>query len=99
MARMKGDGKGQNGGGRKKGTPNRMTKEKREILSAFIDNNFDDFITAYKSIVDPEKKCRIFLELLPFAMPKLSSVELKDAVIPKTFKDELDEISGEKTRG
>lgn len=99
MARMKGDGKGQNGGGRKKGTPNKVTKEKREMLAMFIEENFEDFKQSYKDIVDKEKKCRIFLELLPFVMPKLSSVEMKDSVLPKTFKDELDELSGEKTRG
>ena len=99
MARQKGDGKGQQGGGRKKGTPNRVTREKRELISTFIDGHWDEFMEAYSQIGDPEKKCRIFLDLLPYATPKLASVEYKDKTPVKTFKDELDEISGEKTRG
>lgn len=98
MARQKGDGKGQQGGGRKKGTPNRITKEKRELISKFIEGNWDDFEKNYRDILDPEKKCRIFLDLLPYATPKLQSVELREPKPPKTFQDELDEDSGEKTR-
>ena len=99
MARQKGDGRGQQGGGRKKGTPNRVTKEKRELISKFIDGNWDVFDKNYEDITDPEKKCRIFLELLPYVTPKLMSTELKDITPPRTFKDELDEDSGEVTRG
>lgn len=98
MARPKGDGKGQQGGGRKKGTPNRITKEMREIISSFIDGRWDEFMEAYSQIKDPEKKCRIFLDLLPYATPKLASVEYKEKTKPKTLKDELSEISGEITR-
>lgn len=97
MARQKGDGKGRLGG-RKKGTPNVITKEKRELISAFIDDHWDEFIQSYKDVSDPEKKCRIFLDLLPYATPKLASMEFKDKTPPKTFNDELDEISGEITR-
>lgn len=97
MARQKGDGKGRLGG-RKKGTPNVITKEKRELISSFIDDHWDEFIQSYKDVTDPEKRCRIFLDLLPYATPKLASMEFKDKTPPKTFNDELDEISGEKTR-
>ena len=97
MARQKGDGKGRLGG-RKKGTPNVITKEKRELISAFIDDHWDEFIKSYTDVTDPEKKCRIFLDLLPYATPKLASMEFKDKTPPKTFNDELDEISGERTR-
>lgn len=99
MARPKNDGRGRIAGGRKKGTPNKMSREMRELISAFIDGRWDEFMEAYSQITDPEKKCRIFLDLLPYATPKLASVEYKDKTPVKTFKDELDEISGEKTRG
>lgn len=95
--RVEGDGKGRQGG-RKKGTPNKITKEKRELIAAFIECKWDEFEKAFNEIDDPAKKCQIMIDLLPFALPKMASIEYKDKSKPKTLQDELDEISGEKTR-
>lgn len=97
MARQKGDGKGNQGGGRKKGTANRITRERRELISAFLDNEWDNFQKMYER-ADDATKLKIYMELVPYTTPKMASVEYKEQVRPKTFKDELDEISGEKTR-
>lgn len=97
MSRSKGDGLGKTGG-RKAGTPNKVTKEKRELLAKFIDDQWDDFVKSYKDIKDPEKKCSIMVSMLPYVFPRLSSIEQKDVTPAKSFQDELDEISGEKTR-
>lgn len=97
MARQKGDGKGRLGG-RAAGTPNRITKEKREMIAAFIDGKWEEFEKSFRDIDDPVRKCQIMIDLLPFAVPKLASVEYKDNSVRKTLQDELDEISGEKTR-
>ena len=99
MARPKGDGRGQMGGGRKKGTQNKVTREMRAMVADFLEGNWDAFKTAFDNIVEPDKKCNIYLQLLPYATPKLQSMELKQPEKPKTFKDELDEDTGEKTRG
>lgn len=85
-------------GGRKAGTPNKITREKREIISKFIDDKWEEFMSAYDAIDKPELKCSIMVQLLPFAFPKLAHVEYKDNTPAKTLQDELDEISGEKTR-
>lgn len=98
MARKKGDGKGQQGGGRKKGTPNKVTAEVKELIASFIDGNWKNFESAYKEIKDPERKCKIYLELLPYVTPKLASVEDKVQVTKLTMEQELSKISGEPTR-
>lgn len=98
MPRTKGDGLGKLGG-RKKGTPNKVTKEQRELVLEFVRNNWEDFQEAYRSIVEPEKKCSVFLGVMQYGLPKLAAVEYKDKTPAKTFKDELDELSGEVTRG
>lgn len=85
-------------GGRKPGSPNRIPHEKREILLKFINDKWEDFILAYDSIAKPEAKCSIMLGLLPFAYPRLAQIDYKEKTPPKTFQDELDELSGEKTR-
>ena len=84
-------------GGRKAGTPNKITKEKREIIAKFIDDKWDEFQSAFDDL-KPEQKCNVMVSLLPFAFPKLAQVDYKDNTPVKTLADELDELSGEKTR-
>lgn len=95
---VKGDGHGRNGGGRKAGTPNKVTKETRELISKFVDKHWKEFEEDFKQIKDKEKRCNIILQLLPFIAPKMASVEYKGEIPVKTFKDELDDLSGEPTR-
>lgn len=97
MARQKGDGKGRNGGGRQKGTTNRVTKERRELISEFLDAEWPRFKENYEK-ADSETQLKIYMEMIPYTTPKMASIEYKEKVKPKTFMDELDEISGEKTR-
>ena len=85
------------GGGRKPGTPNRATRERRELISAFLDENWDDFKENYKN-AEPKEKLKIYMEMIQYTTPKMASVEYKEKIHPKTFKDELDDISGELTR-
>lgn len=97
MARPKGDGRGRIGG-RAKGTPNKVSKERRELISEFLDKEWDNFLNMYRES-DRETKMKIYMEMIPYTTPKMASIEYKEKVKPKTFKDELDEESGEKTRG
>ena len=85
-------------GGRTKGTPNKVTLERRALIASFIEANWDDFLENYKAIVDPEKKCSLFMSMMAYYAPKLAAIEYKDKTPVKTLKDELDELSGEKTR-
>ena len=97
MPRAKNDGRGRLGG-RAKGTPNKTSAATREKITEFIVDHWDDFILSYDAIDDPLKKCLVMVDLLPFCAPKMSSVEYKDKTPGKSFKDELDEDSGLKTR-
>ena len=95
--RRKGDGRGREGG-RKKGTPNKVNKETRALIANFVEENWEQFKEDFRSIADPEKKCSIFMQMMSYYAPKLSSVEYKDKTPAKTFQDELDELSGETTK-
>lgn len=97
MPRQAGDGRGQNGGGRKKGTVNRVTKERRELIETFLNEKWEDFKSLYED-ADADTKLKIYMELIPYTTPKMASVEYREKAAPKTMQDELDEISGEKTR-
>ena len=101
--RAKGDGRGRLGG-RVKGTPNKVTSEVKNalapIVTAYISGNgigaqkakLADDLAAIK---DPADRARIMKDLIPYVIPKLSSVEIKDAVPVKTFREELDEMREE----
>lgn len=100
MSRPKGDGKGRLGGGRKPGQPNKVTKEMREVLAPLI----SDYISGAGigenrrtlandlAVMEPEDRAKVITNLVPYVMPKLASVEVKQQSEGKTFKDELDEL-------
>ena len=97
--RVKGDGKGRYGG-RVAGTPNKVTKELREVLAPIIssyisgDGIGDDKRTLANdlAVMEPEDRAKIITNLVPYVMPKLASVEVKQKNEGKSFKDELDEL-------
>ncbi len=81
-------------GGRKQGTPNKLTSERRKLLDLFLENNYEEFERRMSAIENPVDYCRLYISILGFVIPKLSSVTIKDDLPQKTLKDELDEISG-----
>ena len=95
--RVKGDGRGRLGG-RAKGTPNKVTVERRALIASFVEKNWDDFEKNFKEIKDPVRKCDIYMSMMQYYAPKLAAIDYKDKTPMKSFKDELDEDSGLKTR-
>lgn len=89
-------------GGRKKGTPNKDTKELREKISDLIDNNFDSIQSDMDSLT-PEKRLDFLAKLFEYSLPKLNRTELDTGVnlsdmkpfnIRDIYKIEGDEESG-----
>ena len=96
MARPKGDGKGRMGG-RKAGTPNKKTVEMRQLMAKFCEENYDNFVEAYKKS-KPDVKCLIYLKALKFNTPELSAVEMSSGGERKSFEQELDDLEKEVNR-
>ena len=96
MARPKGDGRGRLGG-RKKGTPNVVTRERREMIEQFLNDEWPNFQLMYNQ-ADDETKMKIYMDLIPYTTPRMASVEYKEKAPKKTFEDELDEIEREEGR-
>lgn len=63
-------------GGRRKGTPNRITKDLRERISTFLEDNWEEAEKTWTEIKDPRDKLRLFIELASFAVPKMQAVSL-----------------------
>ncbi len=105
MARRKGDGLGRVGG-RKKGTPNKVTAEFREMIKKFATENYKNFIDDWTKITDKEKKCRLYIEMVKFVLPSLSSVSLENNVKVDTtvsrirqMRDDIEENKAKKDTG
>lgn len=64
-------------GGRVKGSTNKIKGQMRERILEFINDNFEEFEDKWKTIKDPEKKCKIYIEMTKFVVPALSSVSLE----------------------
>lgn len=66
-------------GGRKPGTPNKTASELREQLQHIIDTSLSEF-PAILAAMEPTERIRLVATLLPYVMPKLSSVDLNAVV-------------------
>jgi len=83
-------------GGRKKGTPNKTTKEIKEAFELIVDNNLNNIDEWIKNIADdnPEKAINIILKFAEYVLPKLNKTEYtetKDDEYENLTDDELEE--------
>lgn len=65
-------------GGKIKGTPNKATRDQRELITAIIDKNIDRIQSWIEEVAetDPKRAFDMVLGLMEFSLPKLKSVEL-----------------------
>lgn len=85
-------------GGRKKGTPNKKTKELIEVLGSF--NPLEKLKDIYASTDDIALQAKICLDLLKYIYPQRKAVELDSETITginivvadKKHKDMLEEL-------
>lgn len=69
--------KGLKKGGREQGTSNLLTKEMRGILKGIIAKELE-LIPSTLEKLDPEKRVDLVLKLLPYVLPKVESVGMKE---------------------
>ena len=93
---MQGPGKGKtnNPNGRKKGVPNKATRDIKEAYRQLIEKNLDNLTKWIEQIAakDPEKAIRILADLSEYVVPKLARQEHtgadgKDLTATILFKD------------
>lgn len=77
MARKKDDGRGRMGG-RQAGTKNKATILNGELVQCLLDENFEKARKMLKDIDDPNDFWRVYLKLMEFRLPKMSSVDITD---------------------
>ena len=69
-------------GGRKKGTPNRLTKEMRTILKNILFTELENIEELMDSL-DSKQRIELVIKLLPFILPKVETVS-------HTYNEQID---------
>ena len=82
-------------GGRDKGTPNKLTKEVKEVLSEIVSNELENIDKTLKTLSSKDR-IEIVLKLLPFVIPKLRDTEINltqidELVLRPITKEELED--------
>lgn len=77
MARTKNDGRGRLGG-RQPGTQNKSTVLNGEMVQLLLDKNADKAQKMLEKIEDPEAFWRIYIKLMEFRLPKMSSIDITE---------------------
>lgn len=93
MARQKGDGKGRQGGGRQAGTRNKATILNGELVQHLLDENYDRARSLLNEIEDPNDFWRIYLKLMEFRLPKMSSVDITDGAAKPDWLAKMKELT------
>lgn len=83
-------------GGRKKDTPNKITKPIRQAISFYLENNWNDFEVWMEEIDSPIEKAKIFISLLEFSTPKLQRTTIQETEKEKQIED--DKLTPEERR-
>jgi hypothetical protein len=64
---------GKKTGGRVAGTPNKVTSELRETLKAIVASELESLPETLEQL-QPKERLDLVIKLLPFCMPKVSSI-------------------------
>ena len=80
-------------GGRKAGTPNKITADLRQWITAFIDDNREQIQKDWAQL-EPKDRIQLFEKLLKYALPTLQAMQLQTEFDRMTESD-LDRIIDE----
>ena len=82
-------------GGRKKGTPNRVSGDMKAVLASFASDYYSsgEFLKDFFDL-EPKDRLDIFTKILPYFTPKMQAVQADvNATTTKTIEDELIRLS------
>ncbi|MFA5816357.1 MAG: hypothetical protein WC865_12120 [Bacteroidales bacterium] len=62
-------------GGRQAGTPNKLTKDVREVLKSAVSTELDQ-LDQTLNLMTPKERLDAIIRMLPFVIPKLKDLEM-----------------------
>lgn len=63
----------------RKGKPNKVKKETKELIKCFVDDNFEEAMRTWATIPNPADKVKTFIALFPYCAPRLNNITVEDA--------------------
>lgn len=69
--------KGNNLGGRKKGSKTKVNQDIRKAFQLLLEENIEQLKDDFSAITEPEKRIKLLLDLTQYCLPKLRSVEVE----------------------
>lgn len=78
-------------GGRIKGTPNNTTKEIKEFIQVFLENQFDKLEDIFNEL-EPKEKINALTKLLAYVVPKQAQIDMT-AIHKTEIKHDLSKLS------
>lgn len=82
-------------GGRKKGTPNKVTRDLRESITALVEKNLKTIEADFKQL-EPEKRLVVLERYLKYCLPPLQSMSIQADIkqqLEKLTDEELGELA------
>lgn len=68
---------GKKTGGRIKGTPNRLTKDIRQVLKDVISEQLENMPDVLATL-EPKERIECIIKLMPYVLPKVDSINMND---------------------
>lgn len=81
-------------GGRQKGTPNKVSAPLKELIKDFAIEKWPEFVKAWDNTESNKDKSDLYLKVVNYILPKMSSVDVSGKVEKPAWEDELKELSG-----
>lgn len=85
-------------GGRKKGTPNKLTYETRQVLVNLVNHELENLPDLLKAM-DPKDRVEVVTKLIPYALPKMVPQNPSNAeregleIVDPDLLDEIDPLA------
>jgi predicted Zn-dependent peptidase len=79
--------------GKPKGSTGKVTHRLRELVCAFLDENFETIRKDFDELT-PRDRIKFYTDLLAFGLPKLSTVEMKSE-IERLTPEEIERLAEE----
>jgi hypothetical protein len=77
--------------GRKRGSRNKVSKDLRQAITDFLEGNFCRVQENF-NLMSPITQMKVFIDLLPYCLPRLSSTELKND-LDKLTSEQVDVLT------
>lgn len=71
----------------------KSSREAKEKAAQFIKDNIEKFTRDYAEIEDPKERCDIFIKMMGYVVPKMSSTDINASLEVESVGDELAKLA------